>query len=79
MRTCVTQARTQEQNGIANQEIHGPSLLTARKNNMADEKLAESVLKYRLMYDKKCKDFKDRNIKDKAWHAFAKEVGLQSS
>jgi hypothetical protein len=32
-----------------------------------DEQFAEAVLEYPVVYDKECKDFKDKNKKSQAW------------
>ena len=47
-------------------------------NAMVDEKLAESVRKFPLLYDKSCKEFKDKQKKERAWEDVAKEVGFTS-
>ena len=39
-------------------------------NNMVaflDEKIAEAVRRFPVLYDKSCKDFKDNNKKKNAW------------
>lgn len=43
-----------------------------------DEYLATTVRKYPVIYDKSCKDFHERDVKDSAWQAVAREVGLLS-
>lgn len=43
-----------------------------------DEFLARTVQKYPVIYDKSCKDFHERDVKDSAWQAVAREVGLPS-
>lgn len=43
-----------------------------------DEKLAESVRNYPILYDKSSKDLKDRQNKALAWQDMAKEVGFSS-
>ena len=43
-----------------------------------DERIAEAVRKYPVLYDKSCKDFKDKNKKRIAWSEVAKETGLKS-
>ena len=43
-----------------------------------DEYLARTVQKYPVIYDKSCKDFHDRDVKDNAWQTVAREVGLLS-
>ena len=45
---------------------------------MVDEKLAESVRKFPLLYDKSSKEFKDKQKKERAWEDVAKEVGFTS-
>ena len=47
-------------------------------NPIVDEKLAESVRKFPILYDKSYKDFKDSKKKERAWEDVAKEVGLPS-
>lgn len=51
------------------------------KKNMAaplDEKIAEAVRRFPVLYDKSCKDFKDNNKKMNAWEDVAKIAGLPS-
>ena len=43
-----------------------------------DEKLAEAVRSFPVLYNKSIKDFKDRNKKDLAWSDVAKIVGFGS-
>ena len=43
-----------------------------------EEKLAEAVRQFPVLYDKSCKDFKDNSKKRLAWDDVAKEVGLQT-
>ena len=43
-----------------------------------DEKLAETVRNYKILYDKSSKDFKDRQKKALAWDDVAKKVGFRS-
>ena len=45
-------------------------------NAMVDEKLAESVRKFPVLYDKSLKDFKDKHKKERAWQDVVKEVSL---
>jgi len=40
------------------------------------EKLAESVRKFPVLYDKSSNDFKDKHRKEQAWGDVAKEVGF---
>ena len=50
-------------------------------NNMAasfDEKIAEAVRRFPVLYDKSCKYFKDNNTKKNAWEYVAKIAGLSS-
>ena len=50
-------------------------------NNMAasfDEKIAEAVRRFPVLYDKSCKYFKDNNTKKSVWEDVAKIVGLSS-
>ena len=42
-----------------------------------EEKLAEAVRQFPVLYDKSCRDFKDNNKKRVAWEDVAKQVGLQ--
>ncbi|XP_074634578.1 uncharacterized protein LOC141893102 isoform X3 [Acropora palmata] len=43
-----------------------------------DEKIAEAVRRFPVLYDKSCKDFKDNNTKKNAWEDVAKIAGLSS-
>ena len=43
-----------------------------------EEKLAEAVRQFPILYDKSCRDFKDNNKKRVAWEDVAKQVGLQT-
>ena len=43
-----------------------------------DEKIAEAVRGFPVLYDKSCKDFKDNNTKKNAWVDVAKIEGLSS-
>ena len=43
-----------------------------------EEKLAEAVRQFPVLYDKSCKDFKDNSKKRLAWDDVAKQVGLQT-
>ena len=43
-----------------------------------EEKLAEAVRKFPVLYDKSCRDFKDNSKKRLAWEDVAKQVGLQT-
>ena len=45
---------------------------------MADEKLAEAVRSYPVLYDKNDLNFKDKNKKNLAWEDVAKTVGVNS-
>ena len=40
------------------------------------EKLAESVRKFPVLYDKSSNDFKDKHKKERAWGDVVKEVGF---
>ena len=42
------------------------------------EKLAESVRKFPVLYDKSSNDFKDKHKKERAWGDVAKEVGFST-
>ncbi|KAL9958745.1 hypothetical protein ACROYT_G035801 [Oculina patagonica] len=44
----------------------------------ADEKLAEAVRKYPILYEKSLNDFKDKVKNRLAWQDVAAEIGLQS-
>ena len=44
-----------------------------------EEKLAEAVRQFPVLYDKSCRDFKDNSKKRLAWEDVAKQVGLQTS
>ena len=43
-----------------------------------EEKLAETVRQFPVLYDKSCRDFKDNNKIRFAWEDVAKQVGLQT-
>ena len=43
-----------------------------------DEMLAATVRRHPVLYDKSYKDFHERDVKDNAWQAVAREVGLVS-
>ena len=43
-----------------------------------EEKLAEAVRQFLVLYDKSCRDFKDNSEKRLAWDDVAKQVGLQT-
>ena len=43
-----------------------------------EEKLAEAVRQFPVLYDKSCRDFKDNSQKRLAWEDVAKQVGLQT-
>ena len=43
-----------------------------------DEKLAEVVRNFPILYNKESKDFKDKKKKDLVWNDIAKEVGFSS-
>ena len=43
-----------------------------------DEKIAEAVRRFPVLYDKSCKDFKDNNMKKNEWEEVAKIAGLSS-
>ena len=43
-----------------------------------EEKLAEAVRQFPVLYDKSCRDFKDNSKKRLAWEDVAKQVGLQT-
>ena len=45
---------------------------------LVDEKLAETVRNFPILYDKESKDFKDKKKKDLVWNDVAKEVGFPS-
>ena len=41
------------------------------------EKLANAVQQYPCLYDKTCKDFKDKNVKTNGWNEVARTVNLE--
>ena len=41
-----------------------------------DEKFSRVVRNYQVLYDKGCKDFKDKNKKTQTWTQFGKEMGM---
>ena len=43
-----------------------------------DEKLAETVRNFKILYDKSSKDFKDKQKKALAWEEVAKTVGFRT-
>ena len=43
-----------------------------------DEKLAEEVRKFPILYDKSSSDFKDKQKKDLAWKTVAQSIGLKT-
>ena len=43
-----------------------------------EEKLAEAVRKFPVLYDKSCRDFKDNSKKRLAWEDVAKQIKLQT-
>ena len=43
-----------------------------------EEKVAEAVRLFPVLYDKSCRDFKDNSKKRLAWEDVAKQVGLQT-
>ena len=43
-----------------------------------EEKLAEAVRQFPVLYDKSCRDFKDNSKKGLAWDDVAKQVRLQT-
>ena len=43
-----------------------------------EEKLAEAVRQFPILYDKSCRDFKGNSKKRPAWDDVAKQVGLQT-
>lgn len=51
-----------------------PASLTASLS--FDERFAEVVRNYRVLYDKECKDFKDKNKKLQAWETVANAMGM---
>jgi len=44
----------------------------------SDEKHAESIKKYPVLYDKSCAGFREKLNKQLAWTDVAKEVGLEN-
>ena len=55
-----------------------PFKLRAKKMAALEEKVAEAVRQFLLLYDKSCRDFKDNSKKRLAWDDVAKQVGLQT-
>ena len=49
-----------------------------KKMAALEEKLAEAVRQFPVLYDKSCRDFKDNNKKRVAWEDVTKQVGLQT-
>ena len=49
-----------------------------KKMAALEEKLAEAVRQFPVLYNKSCRDFKDNNKKRVAWEDVAKQVGLQT-
>ena len=43
-----------------------------------EEKLAEAVRQFPVLYDKSCRDFKDNSKKSLAWDDVTNQVGLQT-
>ena len=43
-----------------------------------EEKLAEAVRQFPVLYNKSCRDFNDNSKKRLAWDDVAKQVGLQT-
>ena len=43
-----------------------------------DEKLAEEVRKFPILYDKSSPDFKNRQMKVDSWKSVAQSLGLQT-
>ena len=43
-----------------------------------DEKLAETVRNFKILYDKSSKDFKDKQKRALAWEEVAKTVGFRT-
>ena len=41
-----------------------------------DEKFSRVVRNYQVLYDKGCKDSKDKNKKTQTWTQFGKEMGM---
>ena len=71
--TCEPRQRKRKWKGKVKNTGTMPPPLSEVESKMAssilDEKLAESVRKYPVLYDKSCADFKDK---------VAKELGLQN-
>ena len=67
----------------ANQKTHYQSLsnLEQEKNggSRSEEKLAEAVRQFPVLYNKSCRDFNDNSKKRLAWDDVAKQVGRQTS
>ena len=46
--------------------------------NSMDQKVAEAVRRFPILYNKSLKDFKDRNKKKNAWAEVARQAGLST-
>ena len=47
-------------------------------SNSMDEKVAEAVRRFPILYNKSLKDFRDRNKKKNAWAEVARQAGLST-
>ena len=62
--------------------MQGPRPSRLSRENMAsnsmDEKVAEAVRRFPILYNKSLKDFRDRNKKKNAWAEVARQAGLST-
>ena len=62
--------------------MQGPRPSRLSRENMAsnsmDEKVAEAVRRFPILYNKSLKDFRDRNKKKNAWEEVARQAGLST-
>ena len=52
--------------------------ISSRSIKMADERLAELVRSYPILYDKSLVDFKNAHKKELAWSEITRELSLKS-
>ena len=55
-----------------------PRLNYNQDGGFTDEKLAEAVRKYPVLYDKRCSVFKEKMKKKLAWNDVSKTVGVKN-
>ena len=62
--------------------MQGPRPSRLSRENMAsnsmNEKVAEAVRRFLILYNKTVKDFRDRNKKKNAWAEVARQAGLST-